>query len=177
MLSSLQTGGDGQRLECLATSVEVFADIVPRTPLEVAVIIRFDVRVNGPSNALTIATAMASADAFQRLISPARDQGPFPLLTLTERTCRQRVIPATLTAAAAAAARNGERYDFIPRPALFMGTRVHSGLREQRHAASARDANSTSSSIRREAVGEAIANRNYANRIYKLLIRLHADAS
>ena len=58
----------------LAPAVEVFADVVSRAPLEVSVVISFDVRVNGSGYALTV-RAVPPADSFQRLISPTQNQG------------------------------------------------------------------------------------------------------
>jgi len=57
---------------CLSStsSMEMFAHIVPSAPLEIAVVIGFDVRVNGARNPL----AVSSADSFQCLISSTLDE-------------------------------------------------------------------------------------------------------
>lgn len=58
----------------LSLAMEVITDTVTRAPLEVAVVVRFDVRVNGSSNTLAV-DSVSPADSFQRLIRPTQDQG------------------------------------------------------------------------------------------------------
>lgn len=54
--------------------MEVFADAMSRSPLEIPVVVRLDVRVSGSRYALAV-RSVPSSDSFQRLISSTQDQG------------------------------------------------------------------------------------------------------